>query len=262
MTADSNYKLLGCISFECMGKHKANGLCSTHYMRLKRTGSFENLFVECVYCNKKFESQRQNSMYCSSACKMNAWRCAKGLKPTTKRKEAPSKFCNVFFKVCASCGQSFTTRWETKEMCSDVCRRDYASEMPALKMCKCCGVEYKPTSIGGAPSAYCGLECAAVIDKATKRICKAKRRAVLRGATVESVDPFKVFDRDGWICRLCGVKTPKSKRGTYADNAPELDHINPLANGGEHSYINTQCSCRKCNGLKGARAKGQTLLFG
>ncbi|MBK5204349.1 MAG: HNH endonuclease [Polaromonas sp.] len=134
--------------------------------------------------------------------------------------------------------------------------------MPALKLCKCCGMGYKPVFTGGAPSAYCGIKCAEVVERASKRIEKAKRKAVLRGATVECVDPFKVFDRDKWRCRLCGVRTPKGKRGTYADDAPELDHINPLAKGGEHSYINTQCSCRRCNGLKSDTPRGQMLMFG
>ena len=66
----------------------------------------------------------------------------------------------------------------------------------------------------------------------------------------ESVDPFKVFDRDGWVCQMCGVPTPRELRATWEDNAPELDHIIPLSKGGPHTYKNTQCSCRKCNQRK------------
>lgn len=94
--------------------------------------------------------------------------------------------------------------------------------------------------------------------KARKKAAKLKRR----GAVVENVNPIEVFERDGWRCQLCGVRTPRKLRGTYNDKAPELDHILPISKGGEHSYVNTQCACRKCNGLKGDVPLGQMRLVG
>lgn len=96
--------------------------------------------------------------------------------------------------------------------------------------------------------------------KAAKRAAKARRRAIERGAGAERFDPFEIFDRDGWRCHLCGCKTPKRLRGTYEDNAPELDHLVPLAAGGEHTRLNTACSCRKCNGQKADKPLGQLRL--
>jgi 5-methylcytosine-specific restriction endonuclease McrA len=75
----------------------------------------------------------------------------------------------------------------------------------------------------------------------------------LKGAKIERVDPFVVFERDGWRCQLCFDPTPKEKRGTHEDDAPELDHVVALADGGSHSYVNTQCACRRCNIEKGRR---------
>lgn len=91
---------------------------------------------------------------------------------------------------------------------------------------------------------------------------RGRRVALLKAATVEKVDPFAVFDRDGWRCRICERATPKEKRGSYDDDAPELDHIIPLSKGGEHSYRNTQCTCRKCNAIKSDSAGRQMLLAG
>jgi 5-methylcytosine-specific restriction endonuclease McrA len=62
-----------------------------------------------------------------------------------------------------------------------------------------------------------------------------------------SVDPFRIFERDGWRCQACLIETPKSLRGTRLDNAPELDHVVQLAKGGEHSEKNCQLLCRLCN---------------
>lgn len=93
-----------------------------------------------------------------------------------------------------------------------------------------------------------------------RRIAKAQRRAKERAVTADRIDPLIVFQRDRWHCRLCGIATPKALRGTYNPNAPELDHIVPLARGGAHVWENVQCSCRKCNGAKGDTVKGQLGL--
>lgn len=91
----------------------------------------------------------------------------------------------------------------------------------------------------------------------SKRKYRAKRRAIERGSRAQSIDPIKVFERDKWKCHLCGVRTLKSKRGTFHDRAPELEHIVSLADGGTHTWGNVACSCRKCNLDKGSRSSGQ-----
>lgn len=97
--------------------------------------------------------------------------------------------------------------------------------------------------------------------KKHKRIYKAKRRAVTRGRDADQIDPIKVFERDKWRCKICGVKAPKGKRGLEVDDAPQLDHITSLADGGDHTWANVQCLCRKCNLNKGAKSFGQLHLI-
>ena len=93
--------------------------------------------------------------------------------------------------------------------------------------------------------------------RARRRADKAMRRAAERGAHADRIDPIRVFGRDGWRCHLCGCKTPHRLRGSYEPNAPELDHVIPLALGGTHTWGNVRCACRACNGKKGARPLGQ-----
>lgn len=51
-----------------------------------------------------------------------------------------------------------------------------------------------------------------------------------------------VFNRDGYICRYCGSK-----------NKPfHLDHVYPVAKGGETSIDNLVTSCSRCNSKKHA----------
>ena len=73
------------------------------------------------------------------------------------------------------------------------------------------------------------------------------------------VDPFDIFERDGWACYLCGTKTPKSLRGKHLPNSPELEHLTPLGRGGKHTEENLRCSCRSCNLKKGSRTLSEYL---
>lgn len=57
---------------------------------------------------------------------------------------------------------------------------------------------------------------------------------------------FEVFKRDGFTCQYCGRMAP--------DVVLEVDHINPVANGGENEIINLATSCFDCNRGKGKRA--------
>jgi 5-methylcytosine-specific restriction endonuclease McrA len=73
----------------------------------------------------------------------------------------------------------------------------------------------------------------------------ATRRARVRNAFVEFVDREVVFERDRGVCGICGAPSDPANW--------QLDHVVPLARGGEHSYANTQVSHPFCNQSKGAR---------
>jgi 5-methylcytosine-specific restriction endonuclease McrA len=75
------------------------------------------------------------------------------------------------------------------------------------------------------------------------------RRAVMLDAFVETVDSVSVFERCGYICQMCGITCPKDAVWPAKD-FPTLDHIIPLAKGGEHSYANTELLCLDCNNHK------------
>jgi hypothetical protein len=130
------------------------------------------------------------------------------------------------------------------------------------RACRRCGVTFAP-EYGSKRRAFCSGACCEKFYRA-----KAKRgrgtheqRAKRVGAPRDySIHRFKVFDRDGWRCQLCGVSTPKKLNGTYEDRAPELDHIVPFAAGGGHTWDNVQCACRKCNISKGCKPLGQMRL--
>lgn len=56
---------------------------------------------------------------------------------------------------------------------------------------------------------------------------------------------FEVFKRDSFTCQYCGRMAP--------DVILEVDHINPVAKGGDNEILNLVTSCRDCNRGKGKR---------
>ncbi len=56
---------------------------------------------------------------------------------------------------------------------------------------------------------------------------------------------FEVFKRDKFACQYCGAKAP--------DVVLNVDHMHPVAEGGDGDILNLITSCRACNGGKGAR---------
>lgn len=142
---------------------------------------------------------------------------------------------------------------------------DRAVFMRADKPCTVCGGPVGCSRFG-RQRLYCSRSCARASDahRDAQRRHKAKRRAANKGARqVEGVSSRKVFERAGWRCQICGVRTPEKHRGTHRSDAPELDHVIPVSKGGAHTYANLQCACRACNAWKSNKhVVGQGLLFG
>jgi 5-methylcytosine-specific restriction endonuclease McrA len=145
-------------------------------------------------------------------------------------------------KTCRVCEAVFIRMRPHARYCSEACR-DISIEA-ARASARECRKQYSQRYRKANP------------DK--RRAERAKRKARIRGAgETHNIDPIKVFDRDGWKCHICGIRTPRKHRGTYRDDAPELEHIVSLADGGSHTWGNVACACRKCNISKGSDSYGQ-----
>ncbi|WP_239701690.1 HNH endonuclease [Yimella sp. NH-Cas1] len=82
------------------------------------------------------------------------------------------------------------------------------------------------------------------------------RRMRELAATAERFDPREVYERDGWVCGLCGEAVDRSLR--WPDlMSPSLDHVTPLIANGEHSRANTQLAHWICNVRKGAKVAAE-----
>ena len=82
-----------------------------------------------------------------------------------------------------------------------------------------------------------------------------RRRARKYAAFVEDVDRLVLFERDNWMCGLCGEAIDPTLVWPHPQSASH-DHVVPLACGGEHSYANAQAAHLVCNQRKNIRLEG------
>ena len=217
----------------------------------------------CLYCGIEYTTQRaegEGEKFCSRECSFaHLHEIAKNI-----------PFSRVYPGYCLSCKSYFVARYEHQKFCSKSCRRKY--ELLKLahsrdpRECAVCHVQY--CLIPGLKGMrYCSRKCwrrspSARVYKLRKQI---EHRTIsdryFRKTKIESFDPFEIFDRDGWHCRMCGCHTPSSKRGSCNDDAPELDHVMPLSKGGDHTRDNTMLLCRRCNQEKGDRVLNHSFYI-
>ena len=228
--------------------------------------------IECRTCGR-VSYGRMPSNYCNAKCRTRSPEYIESnrIRMERRRREqgrARVKGRRVWAQThrhqCVQCNVWFWSVLQKRTRC-DYCTKHYTQAK--ARHCVACGCWFTPWTGRGGTSATCSIEChnarAESQLKKSRRIGKAQRRARQRGADSEAVDPMLVFYRDKWTCQICGSRTPQRKRGTHDPRAPELDHIVPLAMGGAHKYINTQCACRECNQRKGGVSiVGQGHLFG
>ncbi|MGL5785172.1 MAG: HNH endonuclease [Alphaproteobacteria bacterium] len=234
----------------------------------------KQVLYTCEHCKTQYKKRRphigEGERFCSRECAFIG--VAAERREAAAHKPPPSPFCAYSTAACVDCGCGLGGRGKLPARCKP-CTAEWKER--SYRAAKAAILQARKTS---APTITCpdcgGVYCALGRDKYIKKkaLCvpcaharsaplrrkaKSKRRAVERGAAAEGVDPFKVFKRDGWACRLCGIDTPRELRGSYEHNAPELDHIVALARGGSHTYANTQCLCRSCNGFKSDRTMAE-----
>jgi len=236
-------------------RNSATGLPRADYLASLAASTAKKRAFKCARCGAHAARRLGGAnaaagyvnKYCSLPCRDAAY-AADALEARLSK----GPYTRCFGLHCQACSTPFVSRYE-KSTCSRACatrlgaRRAHATAGRAVR-CEGCDSEFCP--IYGHGTATLCAPCALARARAQRLAAKVLRRARQKAVTVETVDPLAVFERDGWTCQICHVATPRSKRGTYDDDAPELDHIVALAGGGEHSYRNTQCACRRCNGLK------------
>lgn len=191
--------------------------------------------------------------YCTAHCKSLAAR------PRQLEREAErtaERRADVV-RQCPHCGEAFSPAKTMRQMfcskkCSQAGYQDSASTFCTVDGCDrphrargLCSMHYKRDALASGrarPSEW---------DE-RRRKNRQKRDAVKFGPGHEKFSRFEVFDRDGWICQLCGDAVDPTIEWPHPMSA-SLDHRRPLSRGGDHTKSNSQCAHLVCNTRKGAQ---------
>ena len=230
-TRDYSKKRRETSAFVCVGCHKERE------RHIRRDGKDSGLYCgrQCYFDHKSLVS-KEISLIREMGKRSRAY-----LRPSRPTKKEPiTKPAQIRKAPCCICGQEVELlkgKQKASAVCGEACRVERERRIRE---------ERKATESW----------------RSARRRYKSSRRAKERGADADPIDPIEVFERAGWRCYLCGVETPIGLRGTNHDDAPELEHVIPLARGGSHTWANVACACRKCNIRKGdsdPRGRGASL---
>lgn len=173
---------------------------------------------------------------------------------------------------CVVCAKAFTYITKSKgrhaRLCSPECKAVRAKRNIRAKRtvhCKACGVAFHPRQMSRAArlnghGAYCSLACRPQCEPLPPEVLAANERrhaqtsrARVKGATIiERIEDDAIFERDGWTCGIC--RHPVDRALRFPDHyAVCIDHVVPLAKGGQHTEANIQCAHWLCNSMKGDR---------
>lgn len=234
-----------------------------------------SIVCTCRHCGKQFQPKKiDRDQYCSRECAF-AYRQLHGFPERRKPTAQPQSLltCEICGKPCKRKGA---------KTCSDECRKEhkrrtsrewYESQSQrdrSPRPCKECGKTFVP-EYGNKRRVYCSGKCMRRAGKRSSRKLTGtfnhtarKRLRLMHGdswrSMYETINKRRVFERDKWKCQLCGRKVKRTNK--WNPLQATIDHIVPLALGGEHKYTNVQTACMECNSKKGATIQGQQRVVG
>ena len=258
-----------CSAQGCQKPAQTRGWCATHYSRWLRQGTVEDpkprQWDTCLVegCNQS----GRNRGWCSK----HYQRWLHHGSTADPRNRTDDGLCEV-----DGCTQPATTRrmcrkhaWRVKNLGTFKLPWE---DMPfGTYWCRKCN-QLKPTEAfyltDGRPSSPCKA-CRSVSGKAYLKRKKPwlrsdvnrRRRARLRLAKTELYTALEIAERDGWRCAICRKRIGQS----YAYPHPRslsIDHIIPIAKGGDDVKSNVQSAHLHCNMSKHTGGIDQLRLIG
>lgn len=232
----------------------ARGMCSLHYQRWRKHG------------DPLWEHKRERSICVIDGCNqivVGNSLCRLHYTRKRRRGDATYRLPGQIVdgrKICPRCNRDvdlndYTPNCCYCKECARERRREYLVAHPApLKrdrkcVCIICGKHF----MGNKKNRMtCSKSCRRENGRRLDIEATAKRRSALASVEVESISRLKVYERDEWICGLCGL--PVDPRLRHPDPmSASLDHILPISLGGSHTWGNVQLAHLHCNCSKGNR---------
>ncbi|MFM1966975.1 MAG: phage Aminay [Actinomycetota bacterium] len=118
---------------------------------------------------------------------------------------------------------------------------------PTRRSCLPCGIDF----IGFSTSIRCP-RCQHERDAERRGVDFARRRKVIRNGD-RAITWRSVGERDGWVCHLCHLPVKRKADSPHDPKSATVDHILPIAAGGQHEWSNVALAHWLCNVSRGAR---------
>ena len=222
----------------------------------------------CAGCDSVIvphQRERHIRKWCSEACRSRYVRATRPevrarLAERARERARAAESLKPPKPRCANCGVELSSRRKNWTHCAaPACQSVRVSRLTRDGApCSVDGCEQVVQGRGLCSTHYVGWWRSENPEK--RRDHDARRRARKSGATVGVVDSLAVMERDKWLCHLCGKKIPKDARWPDRLSA-SVDHVVPLAQGGEHSMANVRASHAICNMRKSAFGGGEQLAL-
>lgn len=203
--------------------------------------------IACLFCGVEFGASHGRK-YCADTCKWRAKelkRKAAGYYRQSDVRERQRSYSMDRYRASIP-EDSWVRDWEQFGI-------EGRSEAGAAKLCLvegCSNKRYARVRCRRHYTLFMKERGASWADAALKGGDRYKERAKQYGVPYEKFSRESVFERDGWVCGICGEHIDRG--ASFPDPlSVSLDHIIPLAMGGGHVRENVQCSHLVCNMRKG-----------
>ena len=210
----------------------------------------------CSGCGGALPLQRRPRnprKWCSEACRVKAYRAkspayVERQAVLARERRAAAEAMKPPRPQCLNCGKEMARRADAAYCDAQPCRTaKYQARQASRPRCAIDGCEY-PVIARGLCGSHYSVEWR-LENLERSRDTARRRRALRRRVRVESFSSREVFDRDGWVCGICSEPIPRD--AVWPDlRSPSIDHVVPIARGGEHSLANVQAAHLSCNSRK------------
>lgn len=193
--------------------------------------------VRCVECGRAFDASLHTLVYGSGQCPL--------CREDRRTSEREAKVAAIAAKKAV---EAERRRAETEQRIKDRAEARRVAALAKMHTCPVCGNTT-------ANKIYCSASCR---NRAKNSRKDAMRRSRMRNACVDrDITLEALFKRDAGICHICGGQCSLEDYVIVDDTFiagnwyPSIDHVVPLAKGGQHSWANVKLAHRVCNTAKG-----------
>lgn len=122
------------------------------------------------------------------------------------------------------------------------------------RTCEACGKSFdaRVDAVNDGRGFYCSMRCSnlAKLNLPWDSVFDPSSR--VRGHWIDLADRLAIYERDGWVCYLCGLPTNPDADSQGPDYLT-LDHLIPwsTSDSPDNSPSNLKCAHRGCNSRKG-----------